>query len=185
MKWPALLFVGWGIVLVQSTLGRVLIFERFVTGPIGPDMMAALLVLLGLNGKKTADVCCGAMVLGLMMDLMNAGGASGLTRVGPMMFAYGLGVFLLQQIREAVDRDSLLPVAVLAGLLTLVTHGVWMILQYSLADGGSISALMGSLVQVLFSAVYTAAVVPWVYWLLRPATVWILPYQPADRRSRR
>ncbi len=185
MKWLPLLVVGWLIVLVQSTLGRVLIFERFVVGPIGPDMMAALLVLLGLNGKKTGEVCSGAMVLGLMMDLMTAGGGPSLTRVGPMMLAYGLAVFLLQQIREAVDRDSLLPVAVLSGLVTLIAHGVWMILQYSLADGGSFSALMGSLVQVFFSAIYTAAVVPWIYWLLRPATVWILPNSPADRRSRR
>ncbi|MBT3278707.1 MAG: hypothetical protein HN909_00695 [Phycisphaerales bacterium] len=185
MRWLALLVVGWAIVLVQSTFGRVLVLEDFVAGPIGPDMMIALLVLLGLNGKKTGEVCSGAMVLGLMVDLTTAGGVDGLTRVGPMMLAYGLGMYVIQMMREAVYRDSLFPVAILSGLVALVTHTTWIILQHLFADGGSFSAVLGSLAQVICSAVYTAVIVPWVYWILRGATTWILPSQPTERRRSR
>ncbi len=168
MRWIPFLIFAYLFVLAQSTLGKILTFDRLPIGPIGPDLLVLLAVFVGLNVRNLVDGMIACWLIGFMIDLTTAGGVGLATRIGPMAFGYCLSVWMVFALREAMFRDKALPQMLMAALFCLACHGFWITVQTLFAADGS-WAVYGSLIlQVIISAIYTAMLMPLINFLLTP-----------------
>jgi len=168
MRWIPFVILAWLLVIVQTTLGRVLTLSGTPIGSIGPDFLAILAVFVALQARSGLDAALAAWVLGLALDLTAAGGVTSPTVVGPMPIAYALAATLVYWLREAVFRERALIQALLAALFCLVAHGIWVTAQSLRASGEMTWSAYGEvLVQAVALAAYTALLMPMGYWALR------------------
>lgn len=168
MRWIPFLIFAYLFVLVQSTLGKILTFDRLPFGPIGPDFLVLLAVFIGLNVRNLVDGMIACWLIGLLIDLTTAGGIGIATRVGPMAFGYSLCVWMVFTMREAMFRERVLPQMLMAGLFCLVSHGFWVMIQTIFAADGTWTAYGTLLLQVIISAIYTALLMPLINFILTP-----------------
>jgi len=185
MRWIPFVILAWLLVIVQSTLGRVLTFSGTPIGAVGPDLLAILAVFVVLQARSGLDAALASWILGLALDLTAAGGVSSPTVVGPMPIAYTLAAGLVYWLREAVFRERALIQAMLAGLFCLVAHGIWITAQsLRAAEQMTWSAYGQVLLQAVALAVYTALLTPLGYWALGHARG-VFMTAPAGRSRRR
>jgi len=183
MRWVPFVVLAYLAVLVQTTLGQLLVFQWRSVGAVGPDLLAVVAVFLAMYAPGI-DALIAAWALGILVDLTTAGGAGALTRVGPMGISYVLAAYVLVQLREAFFRERLASQFILTLLFCAIAHGLWIVAQSLLAGNWTDTADM--LLQAGCVALYTAAVMPLGHWLLRKVLGLLLAtVGPRVRRMRR
>jgi rod shape-determining protein MreD len=158
-----------GVLLQLSFFSRVTVFDT------SPDMLPALVIVLGLLGGSMTGSVAG-FTIGLLVDCLTAGtlGASSLVLLGT---GYLAGLF-----RERFDIHSLLVPAVLCMALTLFAELGFGAVQLMLGVDGPVSAIV--IRDMLLKSIY-AFFGGWLTYLLvrrilRPALV----EEPRVRRRR-
>jgi rod shape-determining protein MreD len=153
--------MGWIAFAILTFLGIVLqtsAVPRLDINGIYPD----LLLIVGLFYLLCAprmDALIAAWFLGLATDLASHG------RIGPMAFAYGLVGLGVVRIRDLLVRDHPLT------QLFLALPAAWLVQlwgrTYDVLCFGSIGPWFGrAMLQSLYAAMYTAALAPYVIWIL-------------------
>lgn len=185
MRWiPFLIFV-YLFALAQTTLGKILTFDRLPFGPVGPDLLVLLAVFIALNVRDLTDGMMAGWVIGFVIDLTTAGGVAAATRIGPMALGYALCVWAVFAVREAMFRERALPQMLMAGVFCLVSHGFWVTVQTILSHGATWSDYGTLLLQVILSAVYTAMLMPLMNFVLTPCRGMIMTTVIERRRRTR
>lgn len=185
MRWIPLLLLAYLLVLIQTSLGRVLSIHTDPLGVLSVDLLAILAAYLALHARSGLDAVLGAWALGLMLDLTSSGGVSASTVIGPMALGYVLAGGLLFRIREAFFGERALTQAALTLVFCLVAHGFWVTAQASLAGGMSWPAYGRILLQAGALALYTAALTPLVHYLLNLIAKWFIAVPAARGQGRR
>lgn len=184
MRWIPFIILAYLLVLVQTTVGKVLTFTSFSIGTVGPDLPALVAVFVALHVRSRADVMLAAWLLGLGLDLTAGGGPGGSAAIGPMPIAYALAAACLYQVREAFFRERALTQGLLAMGFCILAHGTWVTLQSLLAIRAMTWSAYGRvLMQAAALAVYTAALMPLAHWGLWRYQRWFIT-PPAGRRRR-
>jgi hypothetical protein len=183
MRWIPLLIVAWLLGLVQMTLGRLATIESLSIGPIGPDVMVTLAVLVALRVHTADQAALAGALLGFLVDLTTAGGLTAPSRVGPMAIGYAIAALLVFALRDAIFRDRLGPQMILAMLFCLIAHALWVTIQTALAPGLGWASWGRLLLQVLASSACTGAAMLILAWPVRLLCHWITP-EPTRTRGR-
>lgn len=184
MRWIPLIIVAYVMVLLQTTLGRILMIHHSTVGAVSPDLVALVAVFVALTARSGLDVMLAGWILGLGLDLTTGAGIEASTVVGPMPIAYALAGGILYGIREAFFRDRVLTQALLALLFCLLAHGLWVVLQSLLGYRGiGWSELGRVLLQAAMLSVYTALLMPLGGFLLKKIQRFLI-LQPSSGRSR-
>ncbi len=155
MRWPRFLILVLLALVLQVGAGRV-----FGLGParITPDLLFLLAVVLSFRGQKD-DMLLACWVLGLAKDL------SSQVALGGYALSFGLAGLLIVQIRDFLYGERLLG-QVLVFLLAyfMAEHTVWLI---SWLRGDLVGVdYQGLLMGLVFSALLSAALYPYVLWLI-------------------
>jgi rod shape-determining protein MreD len=181
MRWISFALFAYAFVLVQATLGQILVFDRLGVGPVGPDLVAILAVFLALHVRNRIDALLGAWALGALIDLTMGGGV-----VGPMAVGYVLGVWLVFALRESIFRERALPQMFLAMVFCFLAHGLWVTAQTLLCETSiGLYGYGAMLQQVFLSAVYTALLMPLGHFLLHFSRGLLLTAAPRRERRKR
>jgi len=183
MRWAPFMILAAVLLLVQTTLARVLVFVVAPVGPVGPDLLAIAALFFALRARSGADAILAAWVLGFGLDLAAAGGTGSTTAVGPMAVAYALAAWLAFSIREAFFRERLTAQVFLALLCCSLAHLVWVTAQSLLA--GSWSSYGRLLLQAACLSAYTAVLTPLGLAGLTRLQRWFLLAPGQPRRVRR
>jgi rod shape-determining protein MreD len=186
MRWVGFAILVYVVMLLQTTVGKLLTFAFESVGVIGPDLSAIVAVFLALRVRELNDVVIAAWVLGLGVDLGSAGGAGEMTVVGPMSLAYVLAVAAVFRMREAFFRDRIMTQAILALVFCLLAHGTWVTAQSLLGRADtSWSDYGATLRQAAALACYTGVLMPLGYRLLLKCERWFVAVQPGRARRGR
>lgn len=186
MRWALLLTLIWLLVLVQTTLGRLLTFEMAGIGTVGPDLLAALAVFVVFYARSSVDVMLAAAVMGFALDLSTAGAGGSLTVVGPMAIAYVVAARVLHAVREAFFRERHLTRALLTLAFCLIAHGLWVTLQALLArDAASWGEYWRMLAQAGLISLYSSALGPLSLMVFSRLSEWLLVTPPSRSRRKR
>jgi len=180
MRWVLFIILGYAVVLIQTTIGRIVLFEGLTTGPFGPDFLAVVAVFVALNVRGLFDAMIAAWLLGLALDLTTGGAGR---CVGPMALAYALAGGAVYQLREAFFFRRALPQMFLAMVFCFIAHGVYVTLQSLLA--WNFRAYGRELVQVMLISLCTAVVMPVGHFLLHRCRRWIIAPAPGRSRGQR
>ena len=184
MRWVPFAILTCLLIVVQTTVGRILTFNSSAIGTIGPDLLAIAAVFVALHVRAELDAVIAAWMLGLMLDLAAAGGTGSTTVVGPMPIAYALAAWTIFRIREAFFRERMSSRAFLSLLFCALSHGVWVTVQSLFAGGTATWAGYGSLLlQAAGLALYTAVLTPLGFWGLLRIRKWIFFASPGRTRS--
>ncbi len=186
MRWLVFAIFAWVLILVQTTVGRVLTFQLQGFGTIGPDFLAAAAVFLALYVRRASDAILAVWVLGLALDLTTAGGVGSATVLGPMALAYCLAGRMVFALREAFFRERIAARFLLTLLFCLLAHGLWVTLQSLLAyqhtSGGEYVRMLGQAVGV---SLYSALLAPLMLVLFGKLQNWLIAFPAAISRGAR
>ena len=172
MRWVPFLFATYALMLLQTTLGRLLTFSTDTVGQIGPDLAAVFAVFLALHARGAVDAMAGAWVLGFSIDLLSAGAVEGGACAGMMSLSYMIGAGVVFWAREAFFRDRPLTQAILGALFCLIAHGLWVSGQA--ARAGDWGAWRRMVPQMLALTAYTALLTPLAHVMLSRMRRWFL-----------
>jgi rod shape-determining protein MreD len=163
MRWVPFLILVYLVLLVQTTVGKVLTFQETALGTIGPDLAAIVAVFLALRLREGVELALASWVLGLAVDLTTAGQV-----VGPMPLAYVAASMAVLKMREAFFRERIATRMLLALVFCVLAHGIWVTVETILAPAGARSwgFYWQMLKQALALAIYTAALMPLGHWVL-------------------
>jgi rod shape-determining protein MreD len=185
MRWVGFAILVYLLMLLQTTVGKLLTFPTESLGVIGPDFSAIAAVFLALRVRERNDVMIAAWFLGLAVDLGSAGGAGGPTVVGPMSLAYVLAVAAVFRMREAFFRDHIPSQVILSLVFCVLAHGAWVTGQSLLVRADATWSGYGDmLLQAAGLSCYTAVLMPVAYRLLVRCERWFVATQPGARRGR-
>ena len=169
------IFARLAVITVLGVLLQLSFFSRVAVFDTSPDMLPALVIVLGLLGGSMTGSVAG-FTIGLLVDCLTAGtlGASSLVLLGT---GYLAGLF-----RERFDIHSLLVPAILCMALTLFAELGFGAVQVMLGVEGPVSATV--IRDMLLKSIY-AFFGGWLTYLvvrriLRPALV----EEPRVRRRR-
>lgn len=179
MRWVPFLILMYGVLLVQTTVGRILTFQRTAWGTIGPDIAAIVAVYLALHLRDGLDLAIATWTLGLAVDLTTAGPA-----VGPMAVAYLAAGAAVLKLREAVFRERPAAQMLMALVFCLLAHGLWVTVQSVGLPPASRSwgQYVWMLKQACILAIYTAVLMPPGHWALARIERFLIA--PQSGRSR-
>lgn len=184
MRWIPFAILVYVLILVQTTVGRVLMVERLAIGTVGPDLLAPLVVFIALYVRRATDAMIAACVLGFALDLTTAGGSGSDAVVGPMPILYALGARALFEVREAFFRQRILTKIFLTLSFCLFTHFLWVTVQSLLAHRVTAWSEYGlMLVQASAVSAYSAVLAPMLIWVFEKGQRWIVLI-PAGRSRR-
>ncbi len=163
MRWVPFLIVLYVVLLLQTTVGKVLTFPRAGWGTVGPDIAAIVAVYLALHLRDGLDLAIATWALGLAVDLTTGGPA-----VGPMPLAYLVAGAVVLKLREAVFRERAAAQMLMALVFCMVAHGLWVTVQLLWVSPSSRSweQYWQTLRQAFALAIYTAALMPLGHWAL-------------------
>lgn len=181
MRWVLFLIIVFLMLVIQSTVGRMVAFDVGVVGRVAPDLMAITAVFVALRGPSLLAAMTAAWALGFAVDLVAVGGVDSPTVLGPMSFAYAVAAGLVFKMREAVFSEHAVMQGMLALLFCGVSHLIWVTAQTLLS--GAWAYYRSLVVQALVVSVYTALLMPVGYWLL--SMVQRLFIEVPVRRTRR
>ena len=185
MRWITLIILAYVVLLLQTTVARLLTLSTAWLGNIGPDLVAILAVFIALHARSGVEVMLAAWGLGLALDLTSAGGVGVATAVGPMSITYALAAGAVYRFREAFFRERILPQVLLALTFCLLAHGGWVTLQCVLAyPAVTLAGYERLLLQALLLAAYTAVLAPLGHRALGRCRTWIVnaPVRGPGRR---
>jgi len=187
MRWIPLLILTYVVVLLETTLGRVLFIDTASLGSVGPDLTALVVVFVACYARSGTDAMLTAWILGFAVDLTVGGAMDAMSVVGPMSIAYCLAAGLLWRVRDAFFRERAVTQALLALAFCALAHGVWVTMQAMLAPGGAgLGGYGRTLLQALAGACYTALLMPLAhYGLSRCQRMFLVVAVMPTRRMRR
>jgi len=184
MRWIPFILLLYAVLLVQTTLGRVLVFSTDSLGPVGPDLLAIMAVFVALRVRSGVDAALAGWILGFALDLTVAAGTGSTTVLGPMALSYALGSWGVYRIREALFRDRMTVQALLVFVFCCVVHFLWVTAESLFAGGPMNWACYGRLLlQAAALAAYTAVLAPLGLRGLGAIRGWIV-HAPAGRNRR-
>ncbi len=182
MRWAGFGIFAYLFVMIQMTLGNILVLDRLAMGPVGPDFMVIFALFIAFKARDSLDAMIAGWVLGILIDLTTAGGGS---CVGAMAILFSLMCWIVFSIREGIFSDHAITQMIMAGFFCLITHGLWITIQSLVAFDISWGEYGSLLLQVLLSAVYTAILTPIVYYgLLLLRGYLLLPLPMRSPRTR-
>ena len=151
-----------GIVVLASVVVQVSVSDVVAFGPqrIKPDLLLGLAVELGFWPGNNNEMMLGCILLGLAKDLTSV------APLGSYMICFSMLGYVNRQVREALYGDRLIP------MMMMAIAGGFMVEQMALGlswwKGLKLTGSYGSISLVMvLSALYTSAVVPYIYWLMR------------------
>jgi len=156
MRWLSFLILVLAALLVQVSICRPL-----GLGPqqVMPDLLVLLAVVLIFWGGGDDDVLAGCWVLGLAKDLSSA------APLGAYALSFGVMALLIRRLRELLYGQRLLPMMIITGLGSFLVEQTVFFL--SVLKGDALSDRYGRLsTGMMFSALFTGALTPYVYWLV-------------------
>ena len=179
MRWVPFLILVYAVLLVQTTLGKLMTFQRTAWGTVGPDLAAIVAVFLALRLREGVDLALATWTLGLAVDLTTVGPA-----VGPMALAYVAAGAAIWKLREAVFRERPGAQMILALVFCVLAHGLWVTIESIMLPASERSwAHYGRLLKQAFAlGLYTAALMPLGHWALRKVERFLIA--PLSGRSR-
>ncbi|MFA6133105.1 MAG: hypothetical protein WC869_03695 [Phycisphaerae bacterium] len=187
MRWIPFVILVYLVILIQTTLGRVLTFSGGGLGMIGPDLAAIVAVFIALRLRDGTEVAIAAWTLGLAVDLTTPGGVGLVTAVGPMSLGYCLAVSAVYRTRDAFFRERPASQAMLTLMFCLIAHALWVSLQTVFAQG--VTRSWGNygeaLVQAMLLSAYTAVLAPLGCWVLTRCERILIPVQAGRARRGR
>ena len=183
MRWIPFIILAYLLTLLQTTLGRLMVFHIDKLGLIGPDLLALAAVYVALQARSGMDVMLSGWLLGLGLDLTMGPGGSGNFVPGAMPVAYALAAGMVFGLREAFFRDRPLTQIFTGLLFCIVAHGMWILLQAALGFRGVRWAGLGHVLsQAAMLSMYTALLMPLGLYLLARCQRWLLVQPPASYR---
>jgi len=187
MRWVPFVILVYLVIVVQTTLGRLLTFPNTAIGPVGPDLAAIVAVFLALRLRDGVELGLAAWVLGLAVDLTSGVGSEFGGAVGPMALAYALAAVVIFRMREAMFRERPVVQVLLALIFCLLAHGTWVSIQTVALGSGqrSWARYWGTLKQAGALAVYTAALTPIGCWALGKFARFLIAVQAGRARPSR
>lgn len=184
IHWLPFILLACVLLLVQTTVGGVLVFTVKGVGGVGPDLLAILATFAALWARNWEEVMLAAWGMGFALDLTSSGGMEGGTALGPMSLGYAAAAGLVFRIREAFFRDKPLPQAFFAMIFCILAHGVYLSLQSLLAYHQTSWSQYGRrLLQAGLLAIYTGLLMVPGHWLLAKAQRWLVA-SPVGRAGR-
>lgn len=183
MRWIPFLIFSYLVLILQCSVGKILVFHSAWPGPFGPDFLIIFALFTFLCAREPLDGILAGCILGLLWDLGMAGAG---WRAGPMALTFAFCGWWIIGIREAVFRSRALTQMLLAALFVVVAHAVWITAQSFLALGTVSWGDYGSLlVRALLSAICTALLTPLLIVSLAPFRKWLVSPVYAAGRGRR
>lgn len=184
MRWLPVLILSYLVIVLQTSVGRVLTLQVPVVGVISPDLAAVVAVFLALRAPSATDAMLLCWVLGLLVDLTAGGGLGAGTVVGPMPLAYALAGGAVSRMREALFLEHALTQFLLVLLFCAFTHTAWITTQ-AVVNWREVSwsGYFGMLGRMAVSAFYAAVLAPLVHYVLIPRTRWFVT-APVSRSGR-
>ena len=158
MRWIPFVILVFVVILVQTTVGKVLTVPSTPIGPIGPDLAAILAVFLAMRLRTLLDVALASWALGLAVDLVSAAAVGAGTKVGPMALTYMLAGATVFRMREALFGERVISRVLLALVFAAVAHLLWVLLQALLTGGWE--HWWPATVQAMALSLYTAVLAP-------------------------
>ena len=179
VRWVPFLILVYAILLVQTTVGKILTFQRTAWGTVGPDLAAIVAVYLALHLRDGLDLAITTWTLGLAVDLTTGGPA-----LGAMALAYLLAGAALLKLREAVFRERAAAQMLMALVFCLLAHGLWVTVEslWLPPVNRSWKQYGGMWKQACALAMYTAALMPLGHWALARMERFLIA--PQSGRSR-
>lgn len=174
MRWVRFIILAYVVILVQCTLGGLLIVHTPV-GRIGADLAAIMALFVAFRARTGTDAMLACWVLGMGLDL-----TTGAPAAGPMALAYAIMGGLAFRIREVIFRERALTQAIMTLFFVLPAHALWITAQTLRSGGWEFYGSM--LLEAAGIAAFTAVLAPLVTFLLSWCSRWILLSQ--SRRSR-
>jgi hypothetical protein len=172
MRWLPFVILAFVVLVLQSSLGALVVFDVPWFGLVAPDALAIIGLFIAMSCSDRTDALIAGWVLGFCLDLTVVGGVPTLAVLGPMSLGYVAAVWVIYSIREMIFGSRVGPQVVLACLFVLIAHGVWLVCQSVLAwswvgFGQSLRQMMG----VMF---FTGLLMPLGYRLLMPLQMMIM-----------
>jgi rod shape-determining protein MreD len=186
MRWASFAILVYVVLLVQTTVGRLLTFNGTSMGSVGPDLAAIAAVFVALRLRDGTEVAISAWLLGLAVDLATGGGVGEVTAVGPMAIGYTLAVAAIFRLREMFFRERPATQALLALVFCVMAHFTWVSLQliFGAAVQRSWAGYGRLMLEAMALACYTAVLAPAGYWALSKAErLLIVPQAGRARRG--
>lgn len=185
MRWIPFVILTYVLMLIQTTLGRVVTIDLQAVGLIGPDLAAIAAVFIAAKSRTELDAVLAAWVLGLALDLTAAAGPGATTVIGPMALAYAAAAWVVFRVRDAFFRERVTTQAFLALVFCGLAHFLWVSMQCLLAGRGLTWGEYGRLLgQAGGLAIYTAVLTPAGFAGLSRIQRWLFAVAP-DRGARR
>jgi len=164
IRWIFFVMLAYVAVVVQTTVGGLLVIHTAWVGPVAPDVLAMVAVFVAMAVRNRADAGLACWVLGLGLDLASGPGAT--TVVGPMAFAYGLGGLAVFQLREALFRDKIVTQVVMVLFFAAATHALWITLQALVTRSLTWNEYGNALLQAVMLGAYSGVLAPFVHAVL-------------------
>jgi len=186
MRWIPFLILAYVVMLMETSMSRLLFINVPGLGSIGPDLAAMVVVFVALYTRAATDAMIAGWVLGLAVDLTSGGGIGAMTVVGPMSIAYCLLAWQLWRVREAFFRERAVTQIVLTLFFALAAHFIWVTVQALAAPGKVTFGDYGlALIQAAGIACYTALLMPLAHFALIRVQRVILTNPAGPSRGRR
>jgi hypothetical protein len=166
MRWLPFGILAFIVLLLQSSLGLLIVFDVPGLGNVAPDALAMVGVFIAMCCSNRTDALIAGWVLGFGLDLTVVGGMETMAVLGPMSLGYAAAVWVLYSVREMVFGNRIGPQIFMGALFVLVAHGTWLVCQSTLAwswvgFGQSFRQLIGVMA-------FTGLLMPLAYRLLMP-----------------
>jgi len=181
MRWIPFLVFSYIMLLLQCSIGRILVFHFDWPGPFGPDVLLIFAVFVFLISSDPLDGILAGCIIGFIWDL---GMAASACCVGPMAIICAFCSWPVMGIREALFRNRVLPQMILTAMFVAFAHGMWITVQ-TILGGFSWSDYARLLLMAFLSVICTVLLTPVIIVFLKPFRKWIvLPIPSLGRRRR-
>ena len=160
MRWVLFAVALYIVVVLQTAVTPLLSLHA-----VRPDLTALLAIHIALAGPAV-DAVLAAWIIGLAVDLNGAAFGSH-ANVGANALAYSLTALLILRLRSVFFRDHASTYFFLALVGTFSIQTVTTLHMLYVTD--QMSRLAEGLMVSAYTAIFTAAVSPYAFWVLRRA----------------
>ncbi len=172
MRWLPFIILAYIGIVLQTTVA-----QRLEINHVRPDFVLIIALYYALSATSP-DALIAAWLLGFTVDLCGQG------QLGVFALGYGLMALLVVQFRDSMFRDHPLTSLFVTLICTWLVHllaGVHFVLSHSHAQRSVIEMLLHS----TYTAMYSAAIAPYLHWLLARLRGLLGTVQPRRLRARR
>ncbi len=153
MRWISFVILACIGIVLQTTVAH-----RLQINNVSPDLMLIITVHYALHAISP-DAMIAAWLLGFSIDLYGSG------RLGVFAFGFGVVAALIVQLRDSMFRDHPLTSLFVTLTCAWAVHlmaGIHFILTHPNAPRGIVDVFL----YAAYTAMYTAALAPYLHWIL-------------------